>query len=104
MSAMLATDFERRIYPRIAVNGHMKYRLDGDSEFSPGEIINISQTGVLISMNRELCVDCRIVIIMESQQEDEPAIEILAEIVRIADNKNEYAYSYGCMILDVKDL
>jgi hypothetical protein len=67
-------------------------------------MINISQSGALISLDRELFIDTRIILLIESQQDDEPAIEITADIVRIADEPGPFACTYGCMILDVKDL
>lgn len=104
MTAILNTDFERRVSPRVPIDGQIKYRLDNESQFKPGMMIDISQSGVQVSLDQPLGINTRLTLLMESDRPDEEPIEIIAVIVRIADHSSKYAYSYGCMILDVNDL
>ena len=104
MSALPINDFDQRVFPRVAINGEVKYKLEKESEFHPGMMINISQTGALISLDQQLPTEARLTLVMEADRENQSPIEITAEVIRIAENSSEYAYNYGCMILDVKDL
>jgi len=103
MTATPITDFERRVSQRVPIDGQIKYKLENETRFHTGMMIDISQSGVLISLNQPLTVNTRLSLLMESDNSGEPAIEICAVIIRIAEHASDYAYSYGCMILDVND-
>lgn len=104
MPAVPVDVLDRRVYPRIAVNGAVKYRLQPEAEFSDGLMIDISQTGLLIRLDKPLHVDTLVYLRMEADQTNDNPIEITAEIVRIADSDLPDQFCYGCMILDVREM
>ena len=104
MSAVAFNQPEQRVYPRVVINGEIKYKLSEDQPFNDAMMINISQSGLLISLDQQLDTDTRLTLLMESGKDDQSPIEIIAEVIRVADNNSDYAYDYGCTIVDVKDL
>ena len=103
MSALPNSNLDRRYYPRTLINSQVKYKLSDESTYNTGLMLDISQTGILIGSNHQLQTDTPITVMMESGQEDESPIEIAAEVIRIAEAFDSYDYTYGCMILDVKE-
>jgi len=103
MSIVSDSSKERRFSPRADINGEIKYRLPDDSNFSSGILINVSQTGVLISLKHKVPDDTVLTVLMESHLDDEPPVEISTEIIREASFSENHAYCYGCKILNVKD-
>lgn len=104
MSFAANTDLERRIYPRIAVNGQVKYKLEENADYREGLMIDISQTGVQIRLDAALSVDTRLFLRMEADSEQDTPIELTVDVVRIGDTDDAGLNCYGCMILDVREL
>ena len=103
MPSILTTEFERRVSPRIAINGELKYKLDGEQAFREGIMLDLSQSGTRISLDQKLELNTCLTLLVESDRAGEPPIEITAKVVRIAQHNGRYYHTYGCMILDVKD-
>ena len=97
-------NFDRRNYPRTLINSQVSYKLANDTSYSEAIMIDVSQTGVLLDLKHELAEEALLTLIMKSDKEDEPPIEITAEVARAANANNDDTYSYGCLILDVKNL
>ena len=104
MSVLPENDVEKRLYPRIAINGEAKYKLDKNAEYKNGMMINLSQNGVLICLDQELPTETRMTLLMQSDNDDEAPVEITIEIVRVVKRDNDGAHNYGCKILNIKDL
>jgi len=103
MSALPCFNLDRRFSPRTNINSQIKYKLTGDSSFTSGLMLNISQFGLALSLDQKIPENTQLNVLMESDRKDEAPIEIFAEIVRTSKSSNEYAYTYGCIILEVKD-
>lgn len=104
MSALSNKALDRRISPRIAIDGRIRYRLSEEDQFSEGVMLDISQNGVLVSLDREIATNTCVILLVESDQPHQPPIEITAEITRIAVPVDGHTYSYGCTIIEAKDL
>ena len=104
MPQILTSDFERRVSPRVTINGELKYKLEGETDFREGVMLDLSQSGTLISLDQQLDIHTHLTLLIESDKDNEQPIEITAKIVRIANHNGKYYHTYGCMILDVKDV
>jgi hypothetical protein len=61
----------------------LRYRIEGDEEWTPGETLNLSETGVLFSSNQLLEVNTRVEITFQTV--GSPMLQTstrLAEVVR----------------------
>jgi len=92
---------ERRYYNRTEIECAVAYRPFKQEEYKQAVLINISETGALIAVNEKLGIDAQIFLKLESTDENEQPIQMLAETVRSSERLNGYEYCYGCMILDV---
>lgn len=92
---------DRRYYNRTDIDCSITYRPFQQENYKDAVLINISETGALIGVHEELGIDAQIYLKIESTDENEQSIQMLAETVRSADMLDGYEYCYGCMILDV---
>jgi len=92
---------DRRYYNRTDVGCHVVYKPFNEEDFREARLINISETGALIGVNEKLDIDTHLYLKIESTEEDEQPIQMLAETIRSAEKIEGYDYCYGCMILDV---
>jgi len=102
MSALPFTGLDRRNYPRFLLNRHISYKLKDDTSFYNGTIVNISETGALINVDRKFDIDSHIILEVTPEKEDEAPVKLCADIIREANFRGDFAYSYGCIILDVE--
>ena len=100
MTTSTAKNLDRRSYPRAVINSQIKYRVDNQTSYCAGKLLDLSQTGALIQLRHKLPENTRISIVTKADDTDESPIEIIAEIVR-QEITNDNHYSYGCIILDV---
>jgi len=103
MSVVPCFNLNRRFCTRTNINSQIKYKLTSDTSFTTGLMLNISQFGLALSLDQELPTNSQLNVSMESDRKDDAPIEIFAEIVRTSKSSNEYAYTYGCVILEVND-
>lgn len=96
---------ERRTSPRTLINSPVDFKLLDDKAYTTGNLIDISQTGVLISVDQKLLTNDKIKLVVKPDTETDSPIEITAYIVRTAESFNEHEdsrkYSYGCLIQSV---
>lgn len=92
---------DRRYYHRTDIGSPVAYKPYNDESYRDGILVNISETGALIGVNEKLELDTHLYLKMESGEENEPPIQMLAETIRVAEKLEGYEYCYGCMILDV---
>ena len=72
-----------------------------EESYKDAVLVNISEAGALIGVNEKLDLDTQLYLLLESTEENQEPVQMLAEIIRSADSIDGYTYCYGCMILDV---
>ena len=102
MTTSSAINLDRRSSSRAVINSQIKYKVKDQTSYCAGKLLDLSQTGVLLELRHKLPENTRISIITKVDDIDESPIEIIAEIVR-QEITNDDHYSYGCIILDVKN-
>lgn len=100
-SIKLDLDIDRRRRPRAVINSPIQYKLVKDKEYTQGTLIDLSQTGALIEIDKPLFVKTQLSLIVNKN--DEP-VEIIVEVSRIAETYNEDQYIYGCVIIETMNL
>jgi hypothetical protein len=66
---------------RHELNIPLRYRLEGQADWSTGEAINMSESGLLFSSNQLLEVDCRVQITFQSI--DTPQVKSSTRLARV---------------------
>jgi len=94
--AMAAPD--RRVAPRIIVNGTIAYRTSDSEEFRQGEIENISTGGARIWIADELPEDSRLLLRMVPEHEDETVLQFEAVVLHKLTETRDSMFGYGCRI------
>lgn len=100
MSTALDLNIDRRNHPRTLINSEVKYKLSDDAAYSTGQLIDLSQTGALIQLEHALYLNTQLSLTVETNDE---ALEMILEVVRVADAVNYDQYTYGCVITDIID-
>ena len=101
MESVPKTNVDRRHYSRTEIDSQVAYKLINDESYKDAVLVNISEAGALIGVNEKLDLDTQLYLLLESTEENEKPVQMLAEIIRSADSIDGYTYCYGCMILDV---
>jgi len=101
MEPVHKTNVDRRYYKRTGIDCHLVYKLIHEENYKDAVLVNISETGALIGVNEKLDLDTHLNLLLESTEENEQPIQMMAVTIRSADTIDGYAYCYGCMILDV---
>lgn len=101
MSESKNSNQERRTSIRSSINGQTRFKLENGDTYSKALIIDMSQTGVLIGIDKPLQEHTRFFLTMESESDYEGSIEIHAEVIRLQRELGDGCYTYGCMIHDV---
>ena len=92
---------DRRSSPRTLINSPVDYKLLDDESYKVGNLIDISQTGILISTGQKYSTNDKIKVVVKPDTETDSPIEITAYIIRTAQSSNDHEYSYGCLIQSV---
>jgi len=101
MEPVHSNNLDRRYYNRTEIDCHVVYKLINDENHKDAVLVNISEAGALIGVNEKLDLGTHLYLLLEPAEENEQPIQMLSETIRSADTVDGYAYSYGCMILDV---
>ncbi len=101
MSESNSNDKERRTAIRSHINGETRFKLENGDIYSKALIIDMSQTGVLIGIDKILQAHTRFCLTMESEKDYEGSIEIHAEVIRLQKELGDGCYTYGCKIHEV---
>ena len=101
MSKNHLDNYDRRSSARNEINGAVRFKCDNESEFSKAIIIDISQTGVLIGLDKEIEKNTRFTIMLEEEEKYEGPIEIHAEVIRLDKSLGDECYTYGCKITEI---
>jgi hypothetical protein len=89
---------EKRNFYRMAVNGPVKFRVNGDSRVSEGTVINLSSSGLLISSADEVPVNSQMTIQIVPTQSITPPLTAEVEVVRI-DSDGASGSQIACRML-----
>lgn len=99
-----ATDHkDRRHSPRQDFETTIQYRMPDMPTFGEGQLHNFSKTGVLITLPRKLNIDSDILLIVPTQDQDNPTVHLSCKIARIAGSDQDNQYTYGCKIEMIHD-
>lgn len=89
---------ERRVNPRVYVDGPMRYRQVESHDFLAGRIENISADGALVWIGEELPPDSELVVRVELDGPDEDSADLVATLLYKLPEQENSLYGYGCSI------
>ena len=95
---MISDTSERRIKPRVEIDGVMTYRTDDSSETHPGRLENLSDRGACIWIRQELPTSSRLHCRIESDIREEGAMEFRATLLHALPEQRDSLFGYGCTI------
>jgi hypothetical protein len=73
---------EKRSFYRMAVNGPVKFRVNGDSEVSTGSVLNLSSSGLLIASELEVPIKSLMTVQITPTQAITPPLTAEVEVMR----------------------
>jgi hypothetical protein len=87
---------EKRDFYRMAVDGEVRYRIDGETELSAASIKNLSTSGLLMITDREIAPNAKLTIAIIPGQAITPPLFAEASVIRsdAADDR----YHVACTI------
>ncbi|MET0090788.1 MAG: PilZ domain-containing protein [Candidatus Thiodiazotropha sp.] len=88
---------EKRSFHRMAVNGPVRFRINGDQEVSTGRVVNLSGNGLLIDFERELPVDVRMAVLITPSQSITPPLAAEVSVLR-SDPNESGGFNTACRI------
>jgi hypothetical protein len=91
---------EKRSFHRMAVNGPVRFRINGDPEISTGRVVNLSGNGLLIAHEREIPVDARLAVMITPTQAITPPLAAEVEVLRSDPNESE-GFQTACRIVKI---
>jgi hypothetical protein len=88
---------EKRSFYRMAVNGPVKFRINGDNQVSTGSVINLSSSGLLIAFDEEIPVNTNMAVEITPTQTITPPLA--AEVTVLRNDPCEVSgYRVACSI------
>ncbi len=73
---------EKRSFYRMAVNGPVKFRVNGDSAVSTGSVLNLSSSGLLIASDQEVPVNSSMMVQIIPNKAITPPLTAEVEVLR----------------------
>ncbi len=101
MSNLHLENYDRRSSARNLINGVVRFKCDEDTEFSKAIIIDISQTGILIGLDKSMENKTEFTLMLEEEEKYEGPIEIHAVVIRLDKSLGDNCYTYGCKIKEI---
>ena len=95
---MTNTSDERRLYPRIEINGDITYHTENSNESNPGELEDLSIGGARIWIDKKLPESSQLLLRVESDDIEELSLEFIATLLHVLPERKESMYGYGCRI------
>ncbi len=96
---MMAAEYvERRLHPRIEIDGEMNYITCQSDEICAGLLENLSEGGARIWIGQELPLASQVVFRMESRSGDEADMTFRATLLYTLPRQRVAQYGYGCKI------
>ncbi|MEJ2608598.1 MAG: PilZ domain-containing protein [Candidatus Thiodiazotropha sp.] len=88
---------EKRSFYRMAVNGPVKFRINGDSQVSKGSVMNLSSTGLLIAFEKAIPIDARMFVEITPTQSITPPLAAEVSVLR-SDQDKQKGFLIACRI------
>lgn len=95
---MTSETSERRIKPRVEIDGVMTYHTVDSSQTHPGRLENLSDRGACIWIRQELPTSSRLHCRVESDNREEGAMEFRATLLHALPDQRDSLFGYGCTI------
>lgn len=89
---------DRRSNPRIDINGEMTYKTDYSDELYLGQLENLSMQGARIWIDQELPTPSQLLVRVETEEQEEAAMEFRATLIHMLPDRRKALYGYGCVI------
>lgn len=90
---------EKRSCERQTVDAVIKYRTAKMDHFAQGRLVNISENGILISVDQPLELSTRIYFVVETNNPRVDDLHVIASVVRKRSNK-QGGSDYGCKLIE----
>lgn len=88
---------EKRDFYRMVVNGEVRYRIDGESQVSSGRVKNLSNSGLLMTIERELAPGTKLALAIVPVHSITPPLLAEASVIR-SDAAGGERYNIACTI------
>jgi hypothetical protein len=89
---------DRRLKPRIEINGSMTYHTENSAETHQGKLEDMSNRGARIWIGQELPATSQLICRIEADDRKEGAMEFRATLLHALPEKRNALYGYGCTI------
>jgi hypothetical protein len=89
---------DRRLKPRIEINGSITYHTGDSSEIRQGKLENMSNRGARIWIEQELPAASQLHCRIEADDKKERAMEFRATLLHVLPEKRNSMHGYGCTI------
>lgn len=95
---MINISAERRVYPRIEINGPMTYQTGDSVKIHRGKLENLSIWGARIWIDEELPAASQLLFQVEANGREEVTMEFKATLLHMLPDRKKSLYGYGCSI------
>jgi hypothetical protein len=89
---------ERRVKPRIEIDGVMTYHTGDSNNIHSGKLENLSYRGARIWIKQKLPATSQLHCRVESDNKEERAMEFRATLLHVIPERQNSLYGYGCTI------
>ena len=95
---MTSVSLERRLKPRIEINGKMTYQTEDSNDTLYGELEDLSNRGARIWIEQELPAASQLLCRIEADDCEQQAMEFRATLLHALPGRRNALYGYGCSI------
>jgi len=88
---------EKRDFYRMAVNGEVRFRIDGENQVFSGVVKNLSNTGLLMAFGKGIEAGTKINVVIMPGQAITPPLSAEASVIRSDQQENDL-YNIACTI------
>ncbi|MCU7920143.1 MAG: PilZ domain-containing protein [Candidatus Thiodiazotropha sp. (ex Dulcina madagascariensis)] len=88
---------EKRDFYRMAVDGQVRFRINGDKQISTGVVKNLSSTGLLMTFDKEIAPGTKMSVEISPGKSVTPPLSAEASVVR-SDRGDQDGYNIACSI------
>ena len=89
---------ERRLNPRIDIDGDMRYQTADSDEVCAGLLENLSLGGARVWVAQELPAESELLVRIEADSPEETDLEFRATVLHMLPQQKVSLYGYGCRI------
>lgn len=92
---MLVNTNDNRIFARMDVESDVRFKLDGESTLTKGELLNLSAQGLAFETQRDIAQDTELFLEVNSGGGTVPPLLASAKVLR-CDQSNSGTYHVAC--------